>query len=147
MNKELDNNMLQRAARRASCRPFFVANALVVYQSLRQLEDDELAEYLGCLPTDLPKLALCRLPETTAPDFRAEVERIASYIGVNSLHLARLLREAASTIALRNVPQHPDSVTSQNILMAARDRSEEKQPGDKERPEAPRNHNAKLPEP
>jgi hypothetical protein len=121
VNTRPDSDYLQRAAQRASCRSFFVASALSTYQNLHQIGEDELAIFLGCSPTTLPKLALCRLPDTAAPSFRAEVERIASYTGVNSVHLAQLFREVEAITALRSARHYQDTATSQGALMAARD--------------------------
>jgi hypothetical protein len=135
VDKPLKSDSLQRAAQRASQRPFFIASALLAYQTLGQLGEDELAEFLGCPLAALPKLALCRLPDAMASDFRAEVERIASYSGANSVRLAQILREVESTAALHNARYHQAVTTGQGALMAARDRIGATQLGDPEHPE------------
>src|SRR5215831_18010124 len=122
MDKGLSSDILQRAAQRASERPFFLANALVAYQTLYQCGEAELVEFLGCTRAALPKLALCRLPNTMASGFRTEVERIASYSGANSTRLAQLLREVESTAALHGARRSQAATTGQGTLMAARDR-------------------------
>jgi hypothetical protein len=121
MNQDLHSDILQRAAQRASQRPFFMASALAVYQELYQLGENGLARFLDCPQAALPKLALCRLPNTTTSSFRAEVERIASYSGVNSVRLAQLLREVESTSVLHDARHHQDTTPGQGTLMAARD--------------------------
>jgi len=136
VNKRLSSEILQMAAQRASRRSFFVASALAMYQRLHRLEEDELAVFLGCTPAALPRLALCRLPETGAPDFRVEVERIASYSGVDRVRLVEILREVESTAALRGAQQPPGVTTGQGVLMAARDRLGAASPGEEGHPSA-----------
>ena len=96
MGDDPDRTLLEQAARKAADLPFFVAWALRAYHGLRGIAEAELAELLGCPVESLPRLALCRRPDTTAAQFRAEVEQIAAYAGANSFPLARLLCAVAS---------------------------------------------------
>ena len=131
MNTQGNREILERAARRASDRPFFVASVLALYRSLHGIGEEELAEFLGCSQPALSKLALCRRPDTTAPSFRAEVEQIASYVGLNGLSLARLFREVESVTTLRGIQSPQADVTlDRGLLMAARDRTEDDTPQD-----------------
>lgn len=144
MNTRRQSELLQRAAQRAGHRYFFVASALSAYQLLHGLSEEELTAFLGCARAALPTLALCRLPHAAAPSFRAEVERIASYTGANSMRLAQLFREVESTTALRSAQQRQEGATGPSVLLAARDRAREVQPGATECPEEPRDHKAEL---
>jgi len=109
---------MRAAADRAAGRPFFLASVLREYQDLRGMDDEQLANELGCELDDLPRLALCRRPEREAGRFRADVERIAERFGVVPIVLARVVREVDAARQLRRDP------SSSNVgdLLAARDR-------------------------
>jgi hypothetical protein len=130
MNRRHRRDLLRHAAQRAEHQPFFVASALAAYRALHNLNETELAAFLGCTPEALPRLALCRLPDASTPRFRPEVERIASFSGVNSLHLAILLRDVDSTTALRRLTQSQRQTPEQGFLLAARDRPQETDAGE-----------------
>lgn len=121
MSERTDDELLRRAAQRAADRPFFVASDLAAYRELHQLGEEALAEFLGCPPEQLPRLALCRRPDPDTPEFRREVERIAEHVGARAPRLAQLLREVASLHALRRADTR--SRGSTGALLAARDRA------------------------
>lgn len=99
---EIDGErLLRRAAARASEDEFFVASALAAYKSERELDNAELAAWLGCDASRLTRLGLCRRPETRSQGFGAEVQQIAAYAGVQPLALASLLKEVSALSALR----------------------------------------------
>lgn len=125
MNERHQRDLLHYAAQRAEQRHFFVASALAAYRKLHGMNETDLASFLDCAPAALPRLALCRLPDTATAQFRPDVERIATYTGVNSLHLARLLREVEATTALQRLPQGQTPTPEQGFLLAARDRPHE----------------------
>ena len=118
------DELLRHAARRARGRPFFLASALADYQAWHGLDDRALSAHLGCRSDVLPKLALCRRPSGEGADFRAAVERVAAYAGVDALRLAQLLREADAWAALHSAPSVADP-EAPGFLLAARDRREE----------------------
>ena len=125
MDEDLQAGQLRQAAVRAGRRAFFVAGDLLTYQRLQGIGDDELAAFLGCPPDALPGLALCRKPDTRGADFRAEVEAIAAYAGVNRIRLAELFCEVAAVTALRRANPDPGA----GFLLAARDHPGEGEPG------------------
>ncbi len=104
---------LARLAKLARTRREFLASLLAVYQEQKKLDDQQLAEFLGCDIEALTHLALCQRPRPF-PDFRHDIERIASHIPTNPLQLAKLIRTAESLEDMRQ--EH-----SQEILLAARD--------------------------
>lgn len=122
MDEHPDHELLWRAALRAGRRHTFLASALEAYQAQQRMSRADLAAYLGCALEDLPKLALCRLPEPTAPRFRQDVERIAAYVPVDSSRLAQLLRQVAALTALQSTPQVQSSDHRPGFLLAARER-------------------------
>jgi hypothetical protein len=75
-----------RAYDEAAQRPFYLAHALVAYQRKHGLDDAALADFLGCFISSLPRLGLCRKPES-----REEVERVAWYAGCAPNQLAQVL--------------------------------------------------------
>ncbi len=123
MSKRSNSKVVQRALRRATEDPFFLASALETYRSLSGLDDVALANYLDCSTEDMIRLAFCRRPVTDAMTFRREVEQIAAYASVRAERLAQLLREVDSLETLRK-----SATTRPGFLMAARDRVEEEGP-------------------
>jgi hypothetical protein len=114
-------SLLRRAAERAAGREFFLASALLPYAEVEQLDDAALAERLGCEQGDLPKLLLCRRPRREAPNFRADVERIAEAFGLEPGRLAEVVRAADALRALRE----GGAAQAGGWLAAARDREPE----------------------
>jgi hypothetical protein len=110
--------LLRRAAERAAGDDFFLASALLPYAAAERLDDAALAERLGCEQGDLPKLLLCRRPRQEAPDFRADVERIAAAFGLVPGRLAEVVRAADALRALRE----GGAAQADGWLAAARDR-------------------------
>ncbi len=104
---------LARLAKLARARREFLASLLAVYQEQKKLDDQQLAEFLGCNVEALTHLALCQRPRPF-PDFRHDIERIASHVQANPLQLAKLIRTAESLEDMRQ--EH-----SQAFLLAARD--------------------------
>ncbi len=104
---------LARLAKLARTRREFLASLLAVYQEQKKLDDHQLAEFLGCGVEALTHLALCQRPRPF-PDFRHDIERIASHVQANPLQLAKFIRTAES---LEDMRQEHD----QAFLLAARD--------------------------
>src|SRR6266496_912368 len=93
---------LARLAKLARARREFLASLLAVYQEQKKLDDQQLAEFLGCNVEALTHLALCQRPRPF-PDFRHDIERIASHVQANPLQLAKLIRTAESLEDIREV--------------------------------------------
>ena len=109
-----------------------MAAALAGYQALHGMEDDALAEFLGCATGDLPRLALCRRPDPESGGFRAGVEEIAAYAGVDATRLGGLLREVDAMSALAG-----SGAADRGLLMAARDRLDEEPSPEAQEAETP----------
>ena len=133
MGKRTNPDLLHHAAQRARDREAFVASALHAYQALHNMGDDEMAAFLGCSPANLPRLALCRRPDAASTHFRAGVDEIAAYAGVDRFRLAELLREADAVRAFQARREGPDGVTDRGVLLAARDHTAEE--ADEPRPD------------
>jgi hypothetical protein len=82
------------ALRRAE-RPAFLASALAEYLEVREWMPEQLAQWLRCAPQQLAKLALCRRPDPSSPDFRGQVARIATSFQLDYQGLRRLLEDLA----------------------------------------------------
>lgn len=115
-----EQDLLWRAARRASRRPFFLASALLAYGDAEGLDETALAERLRCHPADLPALLVCRRPRGDNPDFTAQVQRIADRFRLDAARLAEVLRLVEGLEALGG----PTRATAVDLLAAARDRDE-----------------------
>lgn len=120
----MDNNktqsLLRYAARKAAKNQFFLAEHLTEFRGIRGMTDDDLARFLGCTPEMLPKLALCRRPDTESPSFRSDVEQIATAFAIQPVRLVQLIREVDTLKTLSEV-----SLTNQKVpdglLAVARD--------------------------
>ena len=104
---------LARLAKLARTRKEFLASLLAVYQEQKKLDDQQLAEFLGCDVEALTHLALCRRPRLV-PNFRPDIERIALHVQANPLRLMQLVRTAESLEDMRQEQ-------NQAFLLAARD--------------------------
>lgn len=106
---------LERFAQRLEGDEFFLANVLNVYAESEGLDDEQLAQSLGCDLRILLRLRLCRAPSNDA-DFQRDVEIIAERLGVDHFALAEAVRRGQVVSRLRI------SMGGQRgYLMAARD--------------------------
>jgi len=112
------SNQLERAANRAARDPFFLGHLLDPLVESGCTTRRGLAARLKCHESQLARLWLCRVPKGTAPAFREDVERIASYVACDPARLAMIIREASAIKALGDA----GSDRSQLTLLAARDR-------------------------
>jgi hypothetical protein len=121
-------SLLRRAAERARNNSFYLASALAAYQESENLDDEALAEFLGCAPSALPSLALCRQPGAVGEaEFRNDVEQLIARFNVRLDSLVQLLREAEFLEALRSRPPTSTRIQTDShagLLLAAQDRSE-----------------------
>lgn len=100
----------------ARTRREFLASDLARYQQTTGLDDAGLAYLLETTSEVLPRLGLCRSPRRDE-GFSPDVQRIARYVGVSALRLARTLRVVDAIEALRLIT---GDLTS-SALTAARD--------------------------
>ncbi len=126
MSSNKPSNAVARAVQRAVSHEFFLAGVLREYQQSNQLDDNALAELLGCQLNDLLRLALCRRPATGRNAFLQDIEHLAQRFHLHGNQLAIVIRQVDSLRALRqqltstrNAQQMP------GILRAARDRDQE----------------------
>jgi hypothetical protein len=96
--------------------PDFMAYVLARYQHQEKISDQDLPAVLGTLPGLVSRLAVCRRPDTSAPNFATRVREIADYTLVDEALLASIIRQVSSIDALSKFEQHQ--------LLAARDRDE-----------------------
>jgi transcriptional regulator with XRE-family HTH domain len=105
-------------ARRLEREGDFLASALAKYARAGNLSDEELAARLGCEPSQLAAIRLCRMPRSAQPHFRHDIDRIAEAFQIDALVLAEAVRLANS---LDKLDPREDA---DGFLMAARDRAE-----------------------
>lgn len=112
---------LDHAARRSSERPWTLGSALDEYRGIEKLTDEQLSDRLGCSISVLAWLSLCRRP---APEhFSDDILKIAERFQIEAPKLAQILRHVDVVTVLRR----PDSSQEdESLLLAARDRDEEK---------------------
>ena len=123
MSDPTSKDLLNWASRRAESRPFFLAGYLKMFRELEGLDDQGLAEYLGCDVSALTTISLCAVPNASSSSFRRDVEQVASYVGARAEKLAQILREVESSVAIQSVPLPPTLARSgQAYMLAARDK-------------------------
>jgi hypothetical protein len=106
-------------ARRVEGDPDFLASALAAYAGAEELSDVKLAERLGCLPTQLSALRLCRMPRSAAAQFQQDVDRIAEAFQIDGGVIAEAVRLAEALQAMGEMNE------GGGFLMAASDRTED----------------------
>lgn len=115
---------LSRIARLASSRHSLMSSLMQLYREQEGMDDEQLAAFLECDVDALPRLALCRRPRQ-APNFRGDIEAIAAHAQANSACIARMVRAAEATEAMKGARYE---VSSSTMLMAARDHDDENAP-------------------
>ena len=119
------DRLLRHAASRASQNPFFLAGDLEAFRTHRNMQERDLARFLGCRSEVLPKLGLCRRPDPDSATFRSDVDRVAKAFGTQADRLVHLIRESDVLDAIGRVPTAADRVSAEGLLMAARDMDSE----------------------
>ncbi|MCI0695707.1 hypothetical protein L0337_27355 [candidate division KSB1 bacterium] len=118
---------LAYAAQKAATRETYIAYYLAQYQQQEALTEKELQNFVGCTGEAYSRLALCRVPDLQANDFRQRIERITSFTSASALNLAQVIRQVAAVQLLQKAPESTRLGRSANaMLLAARDREKEK---------------------
>lgn len=105
----------------------FLASALDDYAHTEELDDQGLAERLGCPIKTLVYLRLCLRPDPKPDIFRREMDRIASRFGADAAVIAEAIRRSDALSVMRS---KAGSVEEGGMLMAARDRRKEDREGE-----------------
>lgn len=119
-------------AHRLRDNPDFMAHVLATYQKREHLSDDALAKHLNTTPAMLSRLALCKRPASSSPQFADQVRQIATYTDIDAGQLASIVRQVSG---LEKLTERPTVFTSEeanaqqmqlrpSLLAAARDRCE-----------------------
>jgi hypothetical protein len=111
---------LDALAARAEGEDFFLAPLLAGYARSEGLDDAGLAAALGCPPTELARLRLCRAPRTDPREFRDDVARIAERFGIEPRRLAEAVKRGRVVRRFQGAGPAGGA-----FLMAARDREPE----------------------
>lgn len=120
MKSNITPFLLQYAARKAARSRFFLAEYLTEFSSIHKMDEDKLAQFLGCSSGLIPKLALCRRPDPESMNFRSEVEQIAVSFNLQPLRLAQLIREVEALKALAEMESKGQEAPD-GLLAVARD--------------------------
>jgi hypothetical protein len=140
---------LERLAGRLRRDPRFMSYVLAAYQSQENLTEEELSQELRTLPALVVRLALCKRPSPSSPQFAEQVREIAEYTLTDAARLANILRQVE---ALESLSRHTSlslqagdeeaesSRPLSGLLAAARDRVEAETdetppPGEEAKPE------------
>lgn len=120
MKNNNDLSLLQYAAKRAVQSRFFLAESLKEFCINRGMTEDDLAGFLGCSLELLPKLALCRRPDSDSPKFRVDIERIATAFNMQPIRLVQVIREVDSLKVLTEAKPINEEAP-EGLLAVARD--------------------------
>lgn len=115
------SDALEALARQAAGDSLFLAAPLARYAASERLDDDALAERLGCPRGVLAELRLCRNPDPLPPRFGEDVQRIAGHFGLDAARLAQVIRFGQGLLRLAQPGPHGDAAAF-GCLLAARDR-------------------------
>src|SRR5689334_3353023 len=107
---------LENLALRLEDDPFFLACPLRLFARSASLEEDQLADKLGCSSKTLILLRLCRAPRIEAGQFEKDITRIADSYQVNALALTDAVRRGQAIWHLRR-----GGAGGPGTLLAARD--------------------------
>ncbi|MGH3085715.1 MAG: hypothetical protein ACRDSJ_00170 [Rubrobacteraceae bacterium] len=113
-------------ARRVEDEEIFLASVLADYARTENLDDQGLAERLGCPVKTLVSLRLCLRPDPEPEIFRREVDRLASRFEIDAGLLAEAIRRSDALRAMRSKA----AAEEEGLLMAARDRRKEDPEGE-----------------
>src|SRR5437867_1670527 len=114
---------LEHAARRGSERPWTLGAALDDHCRNEGVTREQLSSLLGCSPDAVAWLSLCRRP--SPEQFAEYVSKIAERFQIDPFKLARIVRRVDAVGVLRR-PNHAQEHEEDPLLLAARDRYEEK---------------------
>lgn len=117
------NKAVGRLLNRVRDDSYFMGKMLSEYEVLHGMNDQQLALYLECKDDQLARLFLCSVPGEASQQFRKDVARIADFAGCDADKLISIMREIGSIAALRGGESHD---SSRGLLVAARDRCDEK---------------------
>ncbi len=141
MSNQETMNPFSSLALKLQRNPRFMAYVLAAYQRQESLSDEELAEALGAMPELIVRLALCRRPSVSAPQFAEQVRELADYTLIDEAQLASIVRQVDGLERLAGLPHAVPEGEAQaglslsGLLAAARDREEE--PDEPARPSVP----------
>jgi len=113
MAESLDN-----LANRLESDPFFLACPLRLFADSMKLDNEHLAEKLGCSVGTLTPVRLCRAPAGDAAQFQKDILRIADEFKLDAATLVEAVRLGQAIFAMR-------TGSSSSALMAARDGEKE----------------------
>jgi len=110
--------------------PRYMACALAAYREQEGMSEEELADELNTLPELVVRLALCKRPQPSSPNFAGEVRELANYTLANPARLAGILRQVDALEGLSewvnatSVKSGGRTEAGEGLLAAARDRIE-----------------------
>jgi len=110
--------------------PFFLGWAINRYAHSYTMKRNDIAAFLQCDENSLDRLSLCRLPESTSPQFEKQIQQISNYIGCDSNRLIAMIREIFAVYKFKEASFYEN----EGFLMAARDRNKEDNNNDEQDP-------------
>lgn len=121
-----NNSISQIMLNKLEQRKDYIAWYLSQYRKNENLNDEEVTAFLESATNNTERLAMCKAPNSKAPDFMRRINSMADFTNVSPFKLSAIIRKVDSIISLQN--SNTPIATS---LMAAREKND-KPNGNKE---------------
>jgi hypothetical protein len=111
--------------------PNFMSWVLDTYQKQEHILETDVIHVLGITPEMFYRLALCKRPDSSSPEFTEEIRQLAHYTSIDPTQLANLVRRVEALDKFKTIPnqlekrEDTQSVSpSIGLLAVARDQDE-----------------------
>lgn len=111
--------------------PNFMSWVIATYQKQEHMLEADVINNLDITPDMFYRLALCKRPNSSHPEFGEEIKQLANYTSIDPTRLADLIRRVEALDTFMTIPNQLEkrednlSISSSiGLLAAARDRDE-----------------------
>lgn len=111
--------------------PNFMSWVFATYQKQERILEADMFNILNTTPDMFYRLALCKRPDSSRPEFAEEIQQLANYTSIDPTRLANLIRRVEALDTFLTMPNQLEkredthSISSSiGLLAAARDRDE-----------------------
>ena len=115
--------------------PNFMSWVFATYQKQERILEADIINILNTTPDMFYRLALCKRPDSSRPEFAEEIQQLANYTSIDPTQLADLIRRVEALDTFMTMPNQLEkredthSISSSiGLLAAARDRDEKQEP-------------------
>lgn len=120
---------------RLKSNPNFMSWVIATYQKQEHMLEADVINNLYTTQDMFYRLALCKRPNSSRPEFGEEIQQLANYTSIDPTRLANLIRRVEALDTFMTMPNQLEKredthsiSTSIGLLAAARDRDEIEEP-------------------